>query len=112
MIQPSRFESLSLVALEAWARPPLVIELVMPPGQTNSDPARALRVRDYGRIDMRLTPENEVRILECNPNPDLDPEAGYARSARHHGWDYDELIFRIVESARARWRRDATAFVG
>lgn len=73
---------------------------------------RAVGLRDYGRIDMRLTAENEVRILECNPNPDLDPEAGYARSARHHGWDYDELIYRIVASARERWRRDATAFVG
>lgn len=69
---------------------------------------RAVGLREYGRIDMRLTPENEVRILEVNPNPDLDPQAGYARSARFHGWDYDELIFRIVECARARWHRDAS----
>ncbi len=69
---------------------------------------RAIGLREYGRIDMRLTPEHEIRILEVNPNPDLDPQAGYARSARHHGWDYDELIFRIVDSARTRWRRDAT----
>ncbi len=69
---------------------------------------RAVGLRDYGRVDMRLTEANEPRILEVNPNPDLDPEAGYARSARQHGWDYDELIHRIVRSAEARWSRDAS----
>jgi D-alanine-D-alanine ligase len=70
---------------------------------------RTVGLRDYGRVDMRLTTTNEPRILEVNPNPDLDPQAGYARSARHHGWDYDELILRIVQSAEARWDRDARA---
>lgn len=69
---------------------------------------RAFHLRDYGRIDMRLTDGGEVRILDVNPNPDLDPQAGFARSARLYGWDYDELILRIVRSAEARWARDAS----
>src|SRR6266481_4011402 len=30
---------------------------------------RAVKLRDYGRIDMRLTPEGEVYVIEANPNP-------------------------------------------
>ena len=30
---------------------------------------RALRIRGYGRIDLRVTPEGEIVILEANPIP-------------------------------------------
>jgi len=30
---------------------------------------RALKLRDYGRIDMRLTAKGEVYVIEANPNP-------------------------------------------
>ena len=33
---------------------------------------RALRIRGYGRIDLRVTPEGEIVILEANPNPNLE----------------------------------------
>ncbi len=32
---------------------------------------RLLHLRDYGRIDLRLTPDGEVVFLEANPNPNL-----------------------------------------
>jgi len=35
----------------------------------------ALRLRDYGRIDFRLTPDNRLVFIEANPNPDLHPHA-------------------------------------
>ena len=31
----------------------------------------ALKLRDYARIDYRLTPGSELVFLEANPNPDL-----------------------------------------
>ena len=63
---------------------------------------RALECRDYGRVDLRLTPSGEPVILEVNPNPDLAPTAGLARSAGRKPWSYDELIEGIVAAAVER----------
>jgi D-alanine-D-alanine ligase len=57
---------------------------------------RALRIRGYGRIDLRVTPEGEIIILEANPNPNLDPEDEFAQSAMKGGLSYDRMIQRIL----------------
>ncbi|MEA2642334.1 MAG: D-alanine-D-alanine ligase [Chloroflexota bacterium] len=62
----------------------------------------ALGCRDYARVDMRVDSENQVYVLEVNPNPDLDPTAGLARSARVAGWSYDDFIRRIAANAERR----------
>ena len=55
-----------------------------------------LQIRGYGRIDLRLTPENEVVVLEANPNPHLAKGEDFAESARKGGFTYDALIQKIV----------------
>lgn len=55
----------------------------------------------YGRVDYRMDEQGNFFILEVNPNPDLAPVAGLARMARAHGWDYPELIARIIAEAVA-----------
>lgn len=62
---------------------------------------RALRMRGYGRIDLRLTPENDIVILEANPNPSLDPIDEFAQSAAKAGLNYEGLIQRILNLALA-----------
>ena len=42
---------------------------------------RALRIRGYGRIDLRVTPEGEIVILEANPNPQIASGEDFAQSA-------------------------------
>jgi hypothetical protein len=38
-------------------------------------------------------------VLEVNPNPDLNDDAGLSRMGVAMGWDYPELIRRIAEVA-------------
>jgi D-alanine-D-alanine ligase len=61
----------------------------------------ALKLRDYARIDYRLTPENELVFLEANPNPDLTRHT-FGRDRCFAGVAYPELISSIVRSALAR----------
>lgn len=58
--------------------------------------------RDYARVDFRLSKDYEPYILEVNPNPDISDEAGFARSARAHGFTFEEFIGAIVECALER----------
>ncbi len=63
---------------------------------------RALKLRDYGRIDMRLAESGRVYVLEANPNPWLDPAAEFAMAAKESGRSYTETIGEIVELAMKR----------
>jgi D-alanine-D-alanine ligase len=87
---------------------------------------RSLKLRDYGRIDMRLRrrphgapaldPSTfrsdaarkaasegwELFIIEVNPNPHLATDSEFPMAAKAAGWDYPALIERILESALAR----------
>jgi D-alanine-D-alanine ligase len=69
------------------------------------DAFRALRLRDYARVDMRLSPAGEIYVLEINPNCYLEQNAEFARAARKADIEYDALIARIVELASARYAR-------
>jgi D-alanine-D-alanine ligase len=63
---------------------------------------RALKLRDYGRIDMRLNKKGEVYVIEANPNPWLSSAAEFNMAARKAGYSYPEMIDKIVNLARAR----------
>ena len=65
---------------------------------------RLLHMQDYGRIDMRLTPEGKIYILEANSNPDLHFFDEVAKAARKAGIGYPELITRIINFALTRYR--------
>lgn len=65
---------------------------------------RTLKLRDYGRIDMRLNKKNEVYVIEANPNPWLSSGAEFAMAAKKAGRSYTQLIGEIVELAHARQR--------
>lgn len=68
------------------------------------DAYRALRVRDYGRIDLRLTESGEIYVIEVNANCYLEKNGEFAMAAAAGGMDYPALISRIAELALERWQ--------
>lgn len=64
---------------------------------------QALKLRDYGRIDMRLSKKGEVFVIEANPNPWLASTAEFAMAAKKAGRSYTQLIGEIIDLARARY---------
>lgn len=61
----------------------------------------ALKLRDYARLDFRLTPDYRLYFIEANPNPDLGRHT-FGRERCFAGVEYMELIRRIVKAARSR----------
>jgi D-alanine-D-alanine ligase len=66
---------------------------------------RALRVRDYGRVDLRVTPRNEIYVIEVNASCYLEQTAEFATAAKAAGLSYTDLINAIARLAMARSRR-------
>lgn len=69
---------------------------------------RLLGLNGYARMDVRLTPEGRVYLLEPNPNPDLAVDEDFAESAQAGGVGYEDLVQRIVSLGlgyHAEWKR-------
>ena len=64
---------------------------------------QALQLRDYGRIDMRLTSEGRIYVIEANPNPWLSSGAEFTMAARKSGRTYPDLMQDIVDAAMNRY---------
>lgn len=63
---------------------------------------KVMGVRDYSRVDMRLSKDNHLYVLEVNPNPDLTEGAGFMRSADTAGLSYTATLKKIVMFAYKR----------
>ncbi|MDH3498290.1 MAG: ATP-grasp domain-containing protein [Gemmatimonadota bacterium] len=66
---------------------------------------KALWLRDYARIDIRLTDDDEVWVLEANANPFISKGHEMANAAAKAGLRYPQFVERIVEEAVARHER-------
>jgi len=68
---------------------------------------RALELTGYARIDLRLTEDGRVFVIEANPNPQLAFDEEFAESAAHVKIKYEDLLSKILSlgiSFRAHWR--------
>lgn len=66
---------------------------------------KAMGCRDYCRVDMRLSKDKKLYVLEVNPNPDLTEDAGFMRSMKHAGYSYRRALKTILELAVERGKR-------
>ena len=76
------------------------------------DAYRALRVRDYGRVDLRLTDTGEAYVIEVNASCYLEEKSEFAMAAAAAGMDYPTLVNRIAELAFERCGRRAHPIAG
>ena len=68
---------------------------------------RVLNLTGYARMDLRLTAEGKIYLLEANPNPQLSYGDEFAESAETVGISYEELLQRILNlglNYRAQWQ--------
>ena len=63
---------------------------------------RALNIRCYARLDLRVTPAGQVHVIEPNVNPCIARDDELAQSARKVGIDYPSLIRMLVQQALRR----------
>ncbi len=60
---------------------------------------RALELSGFARIDLRLSEERSIHVIEANPNPDIKESEDFANSAYVAGFDYGALLQRILSLA-------------
>jgi len=65
---------------------------------------RALWLRDYARLDLRLDDNDRVWVLEANANPFISENHEMADAAQKAGMTYSDFIERIVKEAQLRYR--------
>jgi D-alanine-D-alanine ligase len=68
---------------------------------------RVLEMSGYARIDMRLSQDGRLYVLEANANPNLSRGEDFADSAKKAGVNYETLLSRIVQlgmAYHAAWR--------
>jgi D-alanine-D-alanine ligase len=59
---------------------------------------RLLTIDGYARVDLRVTPANEIYFIEANPNPILAADEDFAQSALQAGLAYPQLVERIIRT--------------
>lgn len=70
-------------------------------GRISKEAYTLLELSGYGRVDLRVD-EAGPQILEVNPNPDIDTDAGLPRAAKAAGMSYEQLIARIIDNGLKR----------
>ena len=55
-----------------------------------------LDMNGYGRIDLRVTADGELYVLEANPNPGIARDEDCTLSAIKSGLSYEDFIQRIL----------------
>jgi D-alanine-D-alanine ligase len=67
----------------------------------------ALELRDYARVDLRVSADGVPYVIDVNPNCDLSDGAGVSRAASYGGLDYPQLIQRICDAALGRYEPES-----
>lgn len=85
-----------------WHFPSSIPADIMQQLHTNAIAAyRALGLRDYGRLDMRVH-DGVVYVIDINANPGIDFDGKLAIMSNHAGYTYGQFITQILAFALKR----------
>jgi D-alanine-D-alanine ligase len=65
---------------------------------------RDLGIRDYGRIDFRVTPDLKVYFIEAATHPHITPESSFAVAAGLSGHSFCSMLEALINTATERCR--------
>lgn len=68
-----------------------------------TDLYKLLDLKDYGRVDIRLSEDNIPYVLEMNPNPGISCDCSTPMAAKSLGLEYHEMIQKILDCAVERY---------
>jgi D-alanine-D-alanine ligase len=69
----------------------------------SKDAFRALGLRDFARVDIRMDGDENIYLLEINSMASLGVTGSYVHAAAVAGYDYTRLVNRMVEVAAVRY---------
>ena len=64
---------------------------------------KALQLRDFSRVDIRMDEQNNIHILEINSMASLGPTGSYVHAAGVAGYDYKTLVNKMLDVAVVRY---------
>jgi D-alanine-D-alanine ligase len=64
--------------------------------------ARALGIRDYGRLDFRVTADGTPWFIEASTHPHIQRHSSFFVAARRQGMAYHELLDMLIQVAARR----------
>jgi len=62
----------------------------------------AIDCQDYARVDFRMNRNEQIFVLEVNPNPDISADAGFAAALEAGGISYERFIEILLDNALMR----------
>lgn len=64
---------------------------------------KALNLRDFARVDIRVDENDNIYLLEINSMASLGETGSYITAARAAGYDFESLVNRMLEVAAVRY---------
>ena len=72
------------------------------------DAFKALGLRDFARVDIRLDENNKIYLLEINSMASMGATGSYAHAAKVAGYDYKALVNKMLDVAAVRYFANTT----
>jgi D-alanine-D-alanine ligase len=71
---------------------------------------KALNLRDFSRVDIRLDENNTIYLLEINSMASLGATGSYPTAAKVAGYDFDALVNKMLDVATVRYFTSSIPF--